>query len=90
MRATYSVSTHYHFACMTIILKHASSATTWQFYYISLIYLILTLTETRVQSLVWEYPLEEGMANHSSILTWRIQWSEWATVHRVTKSDMTY
>ena len=90
MRATYSVSTHYHFACMTIILKHASSATTWQFYYISLIYLILTLTKTHVQSLVWEYPLEEGMANHSSILTWRIQWSEWATVHRVTKSDMTY
>ena len=72
MRATYSVSTHYHFACMIITLKHASSVTTWQFYYISLIYLILTLIETHVQFLIWEDPLEEGMATHSSILTWRI------------------
>jgi len=29
--------------------------------------------ETRVQSLGWEDPLEEGMAAHSSILAWRIQ-----------------
>ena len=27
--------------------------------------------ETWVQSLVWEDPLEEGMATHSSILAWR-------------------
>ena len=27
-----------------------------------------------VQSLSWEDPLEEGMATHSSILAWRIQW----------------
>ena len=26
----------------------------------------------QVQSLGWEDPLEEGMATHSSILTWRI------------------
>ena len=32
--------------------------------------------ETRVQSLGWEYPLEEGMATHSSILAWRIPWIE--------------
>ena len=24
----------------------------------------------------WEYPLEEGMATHSSILAWRIPWTE--------------
>ena len=30
------------------------------------------LQETSVQSLVWEDPLEEGMAIHSSILAWRI------------------
>ena len=30
------------------------------------------LRETRVRSLDWEDPLEEGMATHSSILTWRI------------------
>ena len=28
--------------------------------------------ETRVQSMGWEDPLEEGMATHSSILVWRI------------------
>ena len=32
--------------------------------------------ETQVQSLGWENPLEEGMAPHSSILAWRILWTE--------------
>ena len=32
--------------------------------------------ETWIQSLVWEDPLEEGMATHSSILAWRIPWIE--------------
>ena len=32
--------------------------------------------ETRVPSLHWEDPLEEGMATHSSILAWRIPWTE--------------
>ena len=27
-------------------------------------------------SLGWEDPLEEGMATHSSILAWRISWTE--------------
>ena len=30
----------------------------------------------RVQSLVWEDPLEKGMATHSSIFAWRIPWTE--------------
>ena len=29
-----------------------------------------------VQSLGWEDPLEKGMATHSSILAWRISWTE--------------
>ena len=29
-----------------------------------------------VQSLGWEDPLEKGMATHSSILAWRIPWTE--------------
>ena len=29
-----------------------------------------------VQSLSWEDPLEEVMATHSSILGWRIPWTE--------------
>ena len=32
--------------------------------------------ETWVQSLGWGDPLEEGMATHSSILAWRIPWTE--------------
>ena len=32
--------------------------------------------ETRVQSLGWEDLLEKGMATHSSILAWRIPWTE--------------
>ena len=32
--------------------------------------------ETWVRSLGWEDPLEEGMATHSSILAWRIRWTE--------------
>ena len=34
------------------------------------------MQETRVQSLGWEDPLEKGMAIHSSILAWRIPWTE--------------
>ena len=29
-----------------------------------------------VESLGWEDPLKEGMAIHSSILTWKIPWQE--------------
>ena len=32
--------------------------------------------ETRVRSLGGEDPMEEGMATHSSILAWRIPWTE--------------
>ena len=32
--------------------------------------------EMQVQSLDWEDPLEEEMATHSSILAWRIPWTE--------------
>ena len=34
------------------------------------------MQETWVRSLDWEDPLEKGMATHSSILTWRIPWTE--------------
>ena len=32
--------------------------------------------ETQVQSLGQEDPLEKGMGTHSSILAWRIPWTE--------------
>ena len=34
------------------------------------------MQETQVQSLGQEDPLEKGMAIHSSILAWRIPWTE--------------
>ena len=32
--------------------------------------------ETGVRSLGWDDPLVKGMATHSSILAWRIPWTE--------------
>ena len=46
------------------------------------------MQETRVQFLGREDPLEEGMATHSSLLAWRIPWTEepgGATVQGVIK-----
>ena len=31
---------------------------------------------TQVRSLGWELPLEKGMATHSSILAWKIPWTD--------------
>ena len=49
------------------------------------------MQETWVWSMGQEDPLEKGMATHSTILTWRIPWTEepggLATVHGVTKSQ---
>ena len=34
------------------------------------------MQETQVQSLGWKDPLDEGRATYSSILSWRIPWTE--------------
>ena len=34
------------------------------------------MQETWVRYLCWEDPLEKGIATHSSVLTWRIPWTE--------------
>ena len=47
--------------------------------------------ETWVRFLGWEDSLEEGMANHSSILAWRIPMDReawWATVLGVAESQI--
>ena len=45
------------------------------------------MRETRVRALGWEDPLGKKMAAHSSILAWKIPWTEgwWAIVHEVTR-----
>jgi len=35
-----------------------------------------TVQKTQVPSLLWEDPLEKGIATHSSILAWRIPCTE--------------
>ena len=35
-----------------------------------------TMRETQIQSLGWDDLLEKEMATHSSILTWKIPWTE--------------
>ena len=37
---------------------------------------LLAMWETQLQSLDWEDSPREGMATHSSILAWRIPWTE--------------
>ena len=52
----------------------------WKFLLTSLIAQLVknlpAMQETRVQFLGWEDPLEKEMAAHSSILAWRIPWTE--------------
>ena len=44
------------------------------------------MQETQVRSLGLEDPLEKGMETLSSILAWKIAWTEEPGVHRVAKS----
>ena len=47
------------------------------FLWVSLVaQMVKNLPAMRVQSLAWKDPLEKGMATYSSILAWRIPWTE--------------
>ena len=48
----------------------------WSFLGAQLVKNSPAMPETWVQSLGWEDPLEKKMATHSSILTWRIPWTD--------------
>ena len=50
------------------------------------------MQELWVPSLDWEDPLEEGMTTHSSILVWRIPYTEepgWLQFHKAAESETT-
>ena len=77
-----------------MILFHmvvSSGKTDSQFY--GTMDLVTEVWETRVWSLGQKDPLEDAMATHSSILAWRIPWTEepggLTKVHRVAESDTT-
>ena len=38
--------------------------------------ILLAMRETWAQELRWEDPLKKGIATHSSVLAWRIPWTE--------------
>ena len=67
--AIYKVSSDNHF-----VLLH--------FFFLGVVLVAISLKnlpevqETRVGCLGWGYPLEKGVAIHSSISVWRIQWAE--------------
>ena len=50
--------------------------TGWAFLVTQTVKNLPTMQETQVQPLGWEDHLEKGMATHSSILAWRIPWTE--------------
>ena len=51
-------------------------AETWAYLMAQTVKNLPATWETRVRSLGWEDPLEKGMATYSSILAWRIPWTE--------------
>ena len=48
----------------------------WAFLVVQTVKNLPAMEETWVRSLGWEDPLEKGMVTHSSILAWRIPWTE--------------
>ena len=48
----------------------------WTFLVARMVKNLPAMGETWVRSLAWEDTLEKGMARHSSILAWRIPWTE--------------
>ena len=60
----------------TSLLKRIPLILNWASLVVQMVKNLPAMQETQVQSLGWEDPLEKGMATHSSILAWRIPWTE--------------
>ena len=48
----------------------------WTSLMVQMVKCLSTMQEARVQSLGWEYLLEKEMETHSSVLAWKIPWTE--------------
>ena len=64
-----------HQACVLMLLQ-GINVFLWDFSVAHMVKNLPVMQETQVQSLGQEDPLEKGMATHSSILAWRIPWTE--------------
>ena len=83
---------HYAFIFVTVMGLRGCHACNRAFLMAQTVKNLPRKQETQIQSLGWKYPLEKGMATHSSILVWEISMDRgaWqATVHRVAELDMT-
>ena len=58
------------------LLPTTMPGTAWASLMAQMVNNLTAMQETLVQPLGWEDPLEKGMATHSSILAWRIPWTE--------------
>ena len=63
------MSTSIYFMYLHVPIFSASLAT-------QMVKRLPTMRKTRVRPLGWEDPLEKEMATHSSILAWKIPWTE--------------
>ena len=73
-------------------LIHYELILTWPSLVAQMVKNLPAVQETQVRFLRWKDPLEKGMATHSSILAWRIPWTEqpdglWSMGYK--ESDMT-
>jgi len=72
---------------------HASIQTTGASLVTQMVKNLPAMQKTQIQFLGLEDPLEKGMATHSSILAWRIPWTEEPgrpqAIDRVAKLDTT-
>ena len=72
------IDTWYRMAKMPYNIVDNSKASTsdWTSLVAQMVKYLPTMWEARVQSLGWEDLLEKEMATHSSILAWKIPWTE--------------
>ena len=60
----------------TLVLSQCVKVSFWASLAAQTVKNLSAMWATWVKSLGWENSMEEGMATHSSILAWRIPWTE--------------
>ena len=62
--------------CLVFLISSQICCIIWASLVVQRLKLLPAMRETLVRSLGWEDSLEKEMATHSSILAWRIPWTE--------------